>query len=108
MHSSICHLQDGGLETLYNAFKLGMIYNDPLLWCWLNYLLSLSLSDHQVQNIQIENQFIGDAGIRTIVYLVPYELFAEKILDTRVGLKNQNNIFWLIFLNKISDFYKQY
>ena len=35
------------------------------------------------------------------VYLVPYQLFARKILDIYTELRNTNNIFQLVFLDEV-------
>lgn len=32
-------------------------------------------------------------------------IIAEKILDTSIGPRNLNNIFWLIFLDEVLDCY---
>lgn len=38
---------------------------------------------------------------RTCVYLVPYQLYARKILDTYYKTKKFKITFWLIFLDKV-------
>lgn len=42
------------------------------------------------------------------MYLVPYRLFARKIFDTYIGLRNQKNIFQLAFLSEILGYNKWY
>lgn len=40
------------------------------------------------------------------MYLVSPRLLVGKILNTYIELKNSNNIFWLVFLDKVLDRYK--
>lgn len=40
------------------------------------------------------------------VYLVLQWLFIENVLDTYTSLRNQNNIFWLDFLDVVLNYYK--
>ena len=42
---------------------------------------------------------------RVGMYLIPHELFTEKILSTYIGLENLNNIFRLVFMDEILDYY---
>lgn len=40
------------------------------------------------------------------VYLVPYQLYAKKILGTYIVPMSANNIFWLAFLDVVLSRYK--
>lgn len=42
------------------------------------------------------------------MYLISYRLFAENILDTYIESKNLKNIFWLVFVGKVLDYFKLY